>query len=175
MKQTSNNNELVQTNEFYIYSFQPYQRIKHIKIRPFYFISVLNVIFPSDSMLIYKGQVLDRKKTFENYQIKNEDKIVVLPFHLTKSSPELIEKWKNETLDTENFDNKIKVQINPNSRKEIARIRDFRIFKSESKKTFKSNNFLVKFYENKKNNYSPLSLDYPQVTSPICDPLPVIL
>lgn len=79
------------TDNFYIFAFQPYKRIRHIKIRPHFFISVLDIIYPNDSIFIYKGQKLDRHNSFNHYKILNEDKIVVLPFHLSKSAPELIE------------------------------------------------------------------------------------
>lgn len=162
-------------NDYYIYAFQPCKRIRHIRIRPHYFISILDTIYPNDSILINKGQILDRNNSFEFYKILNDDKIIVLPFHLANSKPELIEKWRKESLDEENFEQKMNWQINSSCRRELSRIRDLKFLKSELKRNQKrldSTNYLARIYENKKNDIK-LNIDYNQKDSPSCEPLPV--
>lgn len=167
---------LQSAKDFFIYAFQPCYRIRHIKIKPHYLISILNIIYPNDTILIYKGQVLERKNSFNYYKILNDDKIIVLPFELTKSSPELIDKWKKESLDIESFEQKLNLQINSNCRKEISRIRDLKTFKSELKRSkigLNSNNYLNSLYDFKKKDDTKLNIDYPKSDFPSCEPLPI--
>lgn len=162
------------TDDIFIYTFQPCKRIRNIKLKSHYPLSILDAIYPSDSIVIFDGLILDRKNSFNFYKIKNKDILVILPSHLTRSKPELIEKWQKETLDMDDFVYKINLQINTDSRKELSRIKDLKFYKSELKKHLKSSNNLSSFYENNNSNNIPLNIDYPQATSPLCDPLPII-
>lgn len=166
-----------------IYVYQPCVRIRHIKLNAMNSISILGRVYPCDSIYIFKGQILDISKTFFDYRISNENKIVLISPYMTRSDSYLVEKWIKITNDYENFDERISISINKNSRTELSRIKDIKFFKLEIKRK-KFDKFIKKHavdesdsIEYKKNlfkNDIKLNIDYDSIDSPLTDPLPVI-
>lgn len=117
-----------------IYVYQPFVRIRHIKINGLCPISILNGLYPSDSVYIFNGQILDSQKSFLFYNLVNGSKVVLLPSHVKQSNPQFLEKWLRLTSDKENFEQRINLNINQNSRKELAKIKDLKIQRLELKR-----------------------------------------
>lgn len=117
-----------------IYVYQPFVRIRHIKINGLCPISILNGLYPSDSVYIFNGQILDSQKSFLSYNLVNGSKVVLLPSHVTQSNPQFLEKWLRLTGDKDNFEQRIDLNINQNSRRELAKIKDLKIQKLELKR-----------------------------------------
>lgn len=185
-RNTSPHSELSQNDtNIKIYVYQPYVRIRTIKLDSNYSISVLNQIYSDNSTYIFGGQILDVEKSFHHYNIENESKIVIISSNICQSNPNLVQKWIDLTNQKDYFDERINLNLKNDFRKEIARIRDIKTFKMESKKRK-----LGKFYMSKLNNQSNLSIwqnkiddnvknvkinvDFDQLDCPSNDPLPVI-
>ena len=166
-----------------IYVYQPCVRIKHIKLNIRSCISILARVYPEDSTYIFKGQILDISKTFFDYQITNENKIVSISPQMMKHDSCLVEKWIQMTNDYETFEERLNIDINKNSRREIARIKDLKFIKFEIKRK-KLDRFLRSHPINKKdqnehrmnimNNEEKLNLSYEPINSPLTEPLPII-
>lgn len=75
--------------------------------------------------LIYKGFLLDEKKTFEYYEIKKDDIIVVSP------SKTFNTKWMKITECEENFKNAVDLMSNKKIMNEVYRLKDLRYKKIE--------------------------------------------
>lgn len=165
-------------NDIKIYVFQPFKNIRQIKLKTNHHISILDGVYPANSIFIFNGHILDRKKTFSFYGICNENILVAIPTYLSNLKPNIVEKWRSETEDLEQFEKKINIQINKNSRYEMARIRDIKLCKYElSKKYFCSlkNNSLSKIDRNlKSDEKNKLKIDFDPINSPSSAPLPII-
>lgn len=169
-----------------IYVFQPRLRIRHIKLKSQESISVLGQLYPTDSIYLFNGQLLDIKKTFFDYNISNENKIVLLSSSQINSNPGLIDKWIKLTSDKDNFEYRIGLNINKLSRIEIAKIRDLKFKKLETKrKHFRSyydskmmnqDYFDMKLDEEIINNIknTNLNINSNKPISPSFDPLPIL-
>ena len=185
-RNTSPNSELSRNdNNIKIYVFQPYARIRTIKLDSNYSLSVLNQIYSDNSTYIFGGQILDIEKSFSHYDIENESKLVIISSNILQSNPNLVQKWIDLTNKKDYFDEKINLNLKNDYRKEIARIKDIKTFKMESKKRK-----IGKFYMAKLNNQSNLSrlqnkiednvkdvkinVDFDPLDCPSNDPLPII-
>lgn len=174
-----------------VYVYQPYKRIQNIKLNSNSPISILNRIYPTNSIYIYYGQILDVEKTFLYYGISNENKIVFLPF---KSNCSLIDKYLKLTSDKESFEQRIDLNIKNNSKNELARLRDIMFNKFELKRKqfrlylksrniqqynlFYSNDFEEKYFtdcsRNNANDEIILKTDYDKADAPSQEPLPIL-
>ncbi|KAK8842427.1 hypothetical protein M9Y10_026010 [Tritrichomonas musculus] len=165
-----------------IYVFQPGIRIRHIKLDSNNCISILYAIYPNDSKFIFKGQILDISKTFLQYQINNENKIVLISPMMIHHNPFLVDRWLKITNDQKSFEERINLNVNKNSRLEIARLKDIKLLKLEVKrkkfdKYLKSQN--ASQYNsiesiNKNQTDEKLEINYKSIDSPSIDPLPII-
>ncbi|KAK8896620.1 hypothetical protein M9Y10_014531 [Tritrichomonas musculus] len=172
-------------NNMKIYVYQPFMRIRHIKLNMLSPISILSRIYPPNSIYIFNGQILDVSKSFSFYNIKNENKIVLITSLMKKSDPKLVDKWIKNTTDQDSFEERVDLNINKNCRRELARIKDIKFYKLEIKrKTFgkflknqntdlmNSNSFNAN--RNKFQEEIDLKIDYNQLKEPSFDPLPVL-
>lgn len=183
----------ISTDYIRIYVYQPFLRIKHIKLDSHESISILNQLYPSDSIYLFNGQILDNNKPFFYYDIENGNKIVLLSSSHVASNPHLIEKWKKLTSDKSNFEYNINLNINKSTRFEVAKLRDLRFNKIEVKKRrlrdfyrskIKSQKYLGLFdnfnmnfdsNENEKDiENSDLIINYISPVCPSNDPLPIL-
>lgn len=180
LSNSKSNDKVLESDAMKIYVFQPNKNIRRIKLYSYNYISVLYHIYPAGSIFIFKGQILDSHYSFKYYQIIHDSKIIALSSHLIALNPRLIEKWQNETLDLENFEYKINLYVNENSRNELFRIKDIKNFKNELKrrrfgstrKIFLSQNF---DNGNINNQNIKLTIDYKLSDSPSCDPFPMLI
>lgn len=177
--------QMINHNIMKIYVYQPFMRIRHIKLNMLSPISILSRIYPPNSIYIFNGQILDVSKSFLFYNIKNENKIVLITSLMKKSDPKLVDKWIKNTTDQESFEERVDLNINKNCRRELARIKDIKFYKLEIKrKTFgkflknqntdlmNSNSFNAN--RNKFQEEIDLKIDYNQLKEPSFDPLPVL-
>ena len=174
---SSSSNEIIK-----ILVYQPYIRIRSINLYPSITVSVLNTIYPSNSKYLFNMQILDHTKTFNYYNIKNGNIIVLISENMMESNPDSINKWLKLT-NRNDFEDRINLNIKEDYRKEIARIKDIKYFKMEDKKKkyanfIKSQNSFQKNIiswsnENRKNKKEiSLKTDYQTPNEPSCDPLP---
>ena len=171
------------TIEFTIYICQPFHRIKHIKLNKNSSISILNDIYPKDSLYIYSGQILDISRSFVYYNIKKDNKIVLIPSNMKKRNPNFIDKWLKLTNDKEQFEDMVNIKMKKTSRSELARLRDIKCMKNELKqkrfclkhKLLNEQSFGIEkqFYVNNKEE-EQLNVEYDLSTTPSVDPLPII-
>lgn len=177
--------QMIMHNIMKIYVYQPFMRIRHIKLNMLSPISILSRIYPPNSIYIFNGQILDVSKSFSFYNIKNENKIVLITSLMKKSDPKLVDKWIKNTTDQDSFEERVDLNINKNCRRELARIKDIKFYKLEIKrKTFgkflknqntdlmNSNSFNAN--RNKFQEEIDLKIDYNQLKEPSFDPLPVL-
>lgn len=165
-----------------IYVFQPGIRIRHIKLDSNNCISILYAIYPNDSKFIFKGQILDISKTFLQYQINNENKIVLISPMMIHYNPFLVDRWLKITNDQKSFEERIDLNVNKNSRLEIARLKDIKLLKLEVKrkkydkylKSQNSNQYNSIESINKNQTDEKLEINYKSIDSPSIDPLPII-
>ena len=168
---------------FAIYICQPFHRIKHIKLNKNSSISILNDIYPKDSLYIYSGQILDISRSFVYYNIKKDNKIVLIPSNMKKRNPNFIDKWLKLTNDKEQFEDMVNIKMKKTSRSELARLRDIKCMKNELKqkrfclkhKLLNEQSFGIEkqFYVNNKEE-EQLNVEYDLSTTPSVDPLPII-
>lgn len=198
--QVEDRNETICTNEpsnflpsfpsniLRIYIYQPFIRIRSIKLNAYVPISILNNMYPPDSIYIFNGQVLDTQRSFVSYQITNGNKIVLLPSHVKNSNINYMEKWLKLTGDKENFEKRIELNIKQNSRMELARLKDLKFQKFELKRKrfnsylksraiFQANPDSLNYFSNNEMNANDgivLNTDFESDDSPSCEPLPVL-
>lgn len=176
-----------------VYVYQPFVRIRHIKLNAYCSIDILNGLYSPNSIYIFNGQILDTKRSFASYNLVNGNKIVCLPSHIEKSNPQYMEKWLRLTSDKENFEKRIDLNIKQSSRKELARIKDIKFQKLELKRkrfisylrsrtlfqanldeSFSSKDQDEDFCSLKDSKESTtLNINY-ESTEPSCAPLPVL-
>lgn len=165
-----------------IYVFQPGIRIRHIKLDSNNCISILYAIYPNDSKFIFKGQILDISKTFLQYQINNENKIVLISPMMIHHNPFLVDRWLKITNDQKSFEERINLNVNKNSRLEIARLKDIKLLKLEVKRK-KFDKYLKSQNASQYNSIESISknqtdekleINYKSIDSPSIDPLPII-
>ncbi|OHS93969.1 hypothetical protein TRFO_11441 [Tritrichomonas foetus] len=189
------------TNEIAkIYVYQPQMRIQHVRININKPISTLDHIYNTDKTFIYNGQILDKQKTFENYNISDGSKIVMLTDEIYKNNKSYADRWLHITRDGDIFNERIEMTTNVECKKEIARLSDLKFGKLELKpkrllRAFSqpiaqnygnsSSCFVHSSIENVSNsndqnrfsihhsNSTSLVLDFPLNCSPSTDPLPV--
>ncbi|KAK8838571.1 hypothetical protein M9Y10_033203 [Tritrichomonas musculus] len=162
-----------------IYVYQPYIRIRYIRLNENSVVSILRTIYPEDSLYIYRGQVLDDNKTFIECQIQNNNKIILIPSSMKTSNESLYQKIIKITSDQERFESIIDKNMGDHNKNEIARLKDIKFFKNEQKRKF-----LMKFansekfqnqtpkMENDTNN--PTKIDFKKNDLPSTQPLPII-
>lgn len=163
-----------------IYVYQPYIRFNHIRLNKNSSIKVLNNIYPKDSIYIYGGQILDVSKSFVDYDIKEDNKIVLFPSSMKKRNPNFIDKWLRLTNNKEQFEEI--VNLNKSYRNELARLQDIKSMKKELKqrsfcsthKTLNSQSLKIvnQIYENSREE--ELNVEYDSLNTPAIDPLPII-
>ncbi|KAK8836673.1 hypothetical protein M9Y10_037610 [Tritrichomonas musculus] len=163
-----------------IYVYQPFIRFNHIRLNKNSSISVLNNIYPKDSIYIYSGQILDVSKSFVDYDIKEDNKIVLFPSSMKKQNPNFINKWLRLTNNKEQFEEI--VNLNKSYRNELARLQDIKRMKKDLKrrnfysthKTLNSQSLKIlnQIYENSKKE--ELNVEYDSLNTPAIDPLPII-
>lgn len=187
----SNNNAksvsdlVLKNNIMKIFVYQPYVRIRSIRLDAFYSISVLNRMYPADSTYIFNGQILDVEKSFYYYNIQNENKIVLISSNMMKSNPNFIQKWIDLTSRKDYFEERINLNIKNDYRKEIARMKDIKYLRMENKKRhfghfvksqFRNQSKLSDWANDSNKNIenSKLNVDYDSLNNPSNDPLPII-
>ena len=141
----------------------------------------MNRIYPIDSIYIFNGLILDNKKSFSDYGIKNDDKIVLISSKETNRNSGLLDKWIKITEDKNHFEERMSYNIKRENRQEIARLRDIKAFKYEMKpKRFGKNRQSTMNqhlnYHSTNNNYNqiPLNLKYDHPEEPLDSALPII-
>lgn len=160
-----------------IYVYQPFIRIRYIKLNENRQISILNCIYSKNSIYIFRGIILIMTKTFIEYGIHNDNKIVLLPSSMVESNPGFVSKWQRLTSNQMEFEQKIDFNMCKGTHKELARIKDIKYSKLETKK-----NFLKKCEKsiNSKNSKkqikdeNELITDFKRENSPSAKPLPII-
>lgn len=159
-----------------IYVYQPFIRFKQIRINKKSPISALNIIYPKDSLYIYGGQILDVSKSFVDYGIKEDNKIVLFPSNMKERNPKFIEKWLILTDNKEKFEET--VNLNKSYRYELARLRDIKNMKNELKgrNFYSTQSFKTaeNYYKNNKEEEQLLNYEYDSLNTPSIDPLPII-
>lgn len=166
-----------------IFVYEPGIRIRSINLDFNYSISVLNRIYPNDSIYIYNGHVLDTQKSFKFYNMENGNKIVLVRKIDLQQNPNIIDKWINLTNKKDEFEEKINLNIKSDYRREIARIKDIKFCKMTNKKK-RFNNFINSHFkdeiksfnagQNKKQEEIETNIDYKSLTSPSDAPLPIV-
>lgn len=162
-----------------IYVYQPYIRIRYIRLNENSVVSILRTIYPEDSLYIYRGQVLDDNKTFIECQIRNNNKIILIPSSMKTSNESLYQKIIKLTSDQERFESIIDKNMGDHNKNEIARLKDIKFFKNEQKRKF-----LMKFANSEKfqnqtpkkenDTNSPTKIDFKKNDLPSTQPLPII-
>ena len=168
--------ELTNEKEFIrIYVYQPFVRIRYIRLKENSCISVLSSIYSPDSIYIYDGQILNSDKTFREYNIGEGNKMVLLPSSMMVSNYSFVEKWLKLTSNKESFEEKIDLNMVKGSQKELARIKDIKFNKLDEKKKFLGKYFNThkKTYK-KERNQPELKCDYEPPQNPSCHPLPIL-
>lgn len=179
----TNNNLSSDDDRITIYVYQPNARIRHIRLNKNSLISVLNAVYPKDSLYIYNGEILDNSKSFVYYNINKDNIIVLISSDMNKQNPNFSDKWLRLTNDKEKFEEMISLILDKNNRREIARLRDIRSMKNELKRRrFGSTSKVLntqfcktenQFKENNKEG-EQLNVGYDSLNSPSIDPLPII-
>lgn len=161
-----------------IYVIQPGIRIRYIRLNRNSPISILTRVYDKNSIYIYQGRILDTEKSFIDSNIKNHNKIVLIPSSVNENNPAFTKKWLILTSNQENFEDRIEFSMKRGNRQEIARLKDLRNNKLERKRSF-----LNKYLNNqntkssvilKKSKNYQLNIDYKKGTSPSINPLPII-
>lgn len=194
--QAYSNNAIEQTensspNIIMIYLYQPQMRIQKVQIKSERTISSLSRHYLKNMVFIYKGQILDKEKSFSFYEIQNGSKIAMIPEDSTKSNPYFQEKWLNITNDSETFDKTIELNINSDFRKELSRLSDikhqrmemkqrnhsfyvkYKCFSQNTKKS-ENDNFCDLYKKGIKIDKMKLNVDYEKDEIPSDQPLPII-
>lgn len=165
------------SKDIIIYVYQPYIRIKRIKLDVDSHISILSKVFPQDSIYIFNGQILEINKTFSDYQIINDSKIVLITPLMLADDSELVLKWSKISKDFDALEERINFLICSSSREELARIKDIRIFKREMKRKnyskFLESRDSSQRYINEFQKEIKLKIKYQHAKEPSEDPFPI--
>ena len=184
--------EIISNEEMNIYVYQPLVELRYIKLNSQEPISILNKIYPYDSIYIFNGQTLDIQKSFHFYNIYNNHIIILLKSSIYDCNPRLIDKWLRLTRDNINLNKRIYLNFNNSTRRELSKIRDIKLNKTELKRRecrryYKSKyfsqlifniSFANDYTKNKDINEiienTDLNIKYISFDSPSNDPLPII-
>lgn len=165
------------SKDIVIYVYQPYIRIKRIKLDVDSHISILSKVFPQDSIYIFNGQILEINKTFSDYQIINDSKIVLITPLMLADDSELVLKWTKISKDFDALEERINFLICSSSREELSRIKDIRIFKREMKRKnyskFLESRDSSQRYINEFQKEIKLKIKYQPAKEPSEDPFPI--
>ena len=171
----SKNNASSETIAIFLYL--PFYKIYRIILNVNSSISILDIIIEQGSIYIYKGQILDNKRSFLEYNVIHETALVVISQRNISLNKEIIEKWLKIS-EKEIFHQKVKISSNQNNQNEISRIKDIRYMRNEMKRrsfghtkqslSNLSSKINIKFDESK------LITDYKEQEEPSCEPLPII-
>jgi hypothetical protein len=106
----------------------PRTGIRRVLVRRADQVSVLSAALQRPNCdLVHRGQVIDRDCTFQCYNVRSGDSIVVL----TEAAPTR-ERWLKLTADDEDFDLMMQSAANVKCRSEFLRLRDVRRTRMES-------------------------------------------
>ena len=160
-----------------IFLYLPFYKIYRIILNVNSSISILDKIIKQDSIYIYKGQILDKKRSILEYNIIEETALVVISQGIINFNKEIIEKWLKIS-EKEIFHQKVKIGSKQNNQNEMARIKDIRNMRNEMKRRSFGHNKVsfsnvpskinIKFDEIK------LITEYKEQEEPSCEPLPII-
>lgn len=160
-----------------IFLYLPFYKIYRILLNTNSSISILDKVMEQGSIYIYKGQILDTKRSFLEYNIIHETALVVISQGIISLNKDIIEKWLKIS-EKEIFHQKVKIGSNQNNQNEIARIKDIRNMRNEMKRrSFCHNKLSLSNVPSKiKVNFdeSKLITDYEEQEEPSCEPLPII-
>lgn len=163
-----------------IYVYQPCIRIRYIRLNRNSPISILSTIYNKNSIYIYQGRILDMGKSFKESNIMNNNKILLLPSSINETSPNFIKKWLFLTSNQESFENRIEINMQNGSQREIARLKDLKRSKLENKRSFLNKCIISQLLQKKNSRESlntqnlQLNINYNQTESPSNEPLPII-
>lgn len=165
------------SKDIIIYVYQPYIRIKRIKLDVDCHISILSRVFPQDSIYIFNGQILEINKTFSDYQIINDSTVVLITPLMLADDSELVLKWSKKSKDFDALEERINFLICSSSREELARIKDIRIFNREMKRKnyskFLESRDSSQRYINEFQKEIKLKIKYQPAKEPSEDPFPI--
>jgi hypothetical protein len=92
-------------------------------------ISSLKSLLPNpDATLIFNGILLSDENTVEFYQLHTNDSLVAIP---SASDPPITNHWMMTTRDADAFADSVNGILNPDLRKEMARLRDRAMIRCE--------------------------------------------
>jgi hypothetical protein len=83
---------------------------------------------PTESEFIFEGELLDRRRTLDCYNIKNNDAVVAIPVN---RSDTVANHWMRVTRDSDSFMESIQFAIHHESHTNFLRLKDLRAQKLE--------------------------------------------
>ncbi|KAK8896383.1 hypothetical protein M9Y10_014281 [Tritrichomonas musculus] len=101
-------------------------RARHVKLSLNNAIISLDQAFSSNTIYIFSGEILDKTRSFEYYNITNESTIVLLPIDYSNSDPSIMEKWLKLTNDKENFQSLVDSNTKKSCTRENSRLIDLK-------------------------------------------------
>jgi hypothetical protein len=112
---------------------RPSYPIRQASVIPFHKIICLTELFPDQGVeFVWKGEILIQKMTFLFYRIAPQSSIVVLPDELARRQA-AVEEWLRVTRDADAFNERIESSKNRKIREEVARLRDLRVVRIETR------------------------------------------
>jgi hypothetical protein len=112
---------------------RPSFSVKQASVIPFHKIVCLTKLFPEQSVeFVWKGEILIQKMTFVFYRIAPHSSIVVLPNESAQHQT-TVSEWMAATRDADAFNERIGFCVNPQTRAEVARLRDLRFWRCETR------------------------------------------
>lgn len=164
-----------------VYLYLPFYKIYRLIVDSKSCLSALKTVVSPNSILIYKGEIMDDKKTISKCNIQNETSIICISPKITEKCRYAVDKWMKISM-TDDFNQKVKTCINKKFRLELARIKDMKSIRNESKrkrfgKSKLNSCFLLtpnnQIYISDDENKS-INIDYEKKEEPSCEPLPIL-
>ena len=122
-------------DQFMIFLCQPKRTIKKILVSRSATVKELATLFPNQNKcFIFKGMTLCESLRLESYGIQNMDHIIVINNENNErfSRDQIV--WMNATKDQADFNDRMFLSTNANTRVEAARLKDIKMSKMEMKR-----------------------------------------
>ena len=165
-------------DQLMIYLCQPKKTIKKVNVSRKATIKELGTLFPNQNKcFIFKGMILSESQKLESYGIQNLDHIVVISNDSNERFPSNQIVWMNATKDQADFNERMRLNTNINTRAEAARLKDIKMSKIEMKRrSFTKIVSRLQSEINKSQEEAPKHIHITNIqkpTAPCHEPLPI--
>lgn len=159
-------------NRLAIYILEAGKSVKEILVQPSQKIGAMNSLYSHRGYnFIWKGQVLGKSHTFEQYGIERESVIVAIG-----KSEEDMKKWLRKSQDLESLRHRILTSLYPSILVEKARLLDLRQLRIDDNPKIlrRYYNFPIDSQQHVAKRGTPLISEYIKPSQPVSEPISIV-